>query len=113
VKLPGLAVPALFRIVTSDSTSNALASASDNSKMVNNPVVLSNVVLASENAFGWQAAALILTASAGWDCFAGSVRFGRYLEFDKEDSPSQFMILVGLKFVAAFLIAITMCFGTG
>ena len=58
----------------------------------------------------WPVIATILTLSAAWNCYVGEVRFGDYLHFDSDDT-GPFIILVGLKFVAAILILIVY-FGT-
>jgi hypothetical protein len=57
---------------------------------------------------GWPAIALIFAAVGAWECYTGTAHFGRYFEFDRDDSTSMFIIVVGLKFVAAILIVITM-----
>jgi len=51
----------------------------------------------------WPNFAAYLVLSAAWNCYTGQVRFGDYLDFDKDDT-GPFIILVGLKFVAALLI---------
>ena len=54
----------------------------------------------------WPMLAAIFALSAAWDICRGEVRFGDYLQFDHDDT-GPFIILVGLKFVAAILILIT------
>lgn len=70
-----------------------------------------NGVFAAEGIGFWPILAAGLALSAAWDCYSGSTRFGRYLEFDKDDNAGSFIILVGLKFVAALLVVITIFAG--
>ena len=62
------------------------------------------IAAAAPEVLSWPVLALLIAASAGWDCYTGTTKFGAYLTFDTEDSIGPFIIWVGLKFVLAILI---------
>ena len=73
--------------------------------------VMSDFIFASfEELLTGPVIAGIIALSAAWNCYTGEVRFGDYLHFDSDDT-GPFIILVGLKFVLAFLI-ILVCYGS-
>ncbi len=72
--------------------------------------MLSVFLLAAEDNYIWPTLVLVLVATGAWDCYSGTTQWGRYLEYSKDDDPGPFIILVGLKFVAALLIAACILF---
>ena len=61
-------------------------------------------LIAAGTDYFWPMLILGLVASGAFDCYTGTTQWGRHLEYSKDDDPFPFIVIVGMKFVAALLI---------